>query len=363
MGKSIHFLVFLCAISAHAQQRAQNLIFITIDGLRWQEVFGGIDPLLNTKEGGGVSSPPRVDKLYKRDSAEESRAAIMPFLWATLASKGQLFGDRGKKNVGVVTNKLNFSYPGYAELLTGHVDPKISSNDDIPNPNVTVLEWLHTRPGFEKGVAVFGAWDRIRAIMNPQRSKLPVLAGWEPIWEVYDKPLTPRELALNQLMTTTVRLWPEEPPDSFTSEAAMEYFIKHKPRILYVSLGETDEWAHSRRYDLYLEAAKQSDAFIKRIWETAQSMSEYNDKTAMIVTTDHGRGISPRDWTDHGKNTPGSEGWWAAAMGPGIVAAGVRGEGRVIQAQMAATIAAALDQDWRAAEPKAAEPLDVFDRK
>ena len=38
-------------------------------------------------------------------------------------------------------------------------------------------------------------------------------------------------------------------------------------------LGETDEWAHGRRYDLYLDSAWRNDRFIRRLWETAQSMS------------------------------------------------------------------------------------------
>ncbi|MGI8992391.1 MAG: hypothetical protein ACR2I2_22775, partial [Bryobacteraceae bacterium] len=41
-----------------------------------------------------------------------------------------------------VTNGLNFSYPGYSETLCGFADPRIKSNDKVPNPNVTVLEWL-----------------------------------------------------------------------------------------------------------------------------------------------------------------------------------------------------------------------------
>ena len=57
---------------------------------------------------------------------------------------------------------------------------------------------------------------------------------------------------------------------------------KQHPRVLYVMLGETDEWAHGRRYDLYLDAAQRNDRFIKRLWETAQSMPEYANRTALV---------------------------------------------------------------------------------
>ena len=80
-------------------------------------------------------------------------------------------------------------------------------------------------------------------------------------------------------------------------------------------VGETDEWAHQRRYDLYLDAAWRNDRMIRRLWEAAQSTPEYANRTALIVTTDHGRGDKPEDWPDHGRETPASERIWIAVMG------------------------------------------------
>ena len=42
---------------------------------------------------------------------------------------------------------MNFSYPGYNELLTGSPDPRIDSNDKRLNPNVTVFDYLAEVPG------------------------------------------------------------------------------------------------------------------------------------------------------------------------------------------------------------------------
>jgi hypothetical protein len=53
--------------------------------------------------------------------------------------------------------------------LCGFADPRIASNDKIPNPNVTVLEWLHNKPEFRGKVAAFGAWDTFPAIFNAER--------------------------------------------------------------------------------------------------------------------------------------------------------------------------------------------------
>ena len=96
------------------------------------------------------------------------------------------------------------------------------------------------------------------------------------------------------------------------------------PRVLYVMLGETDEWAHGRRYDLYLDAASAATASSRRLWETVQSLPAYRGRTALVLATDHGRGATPADWTDHGEKVPAAERIWMAVMGPGLRALGVR---------------------------------------
>jgi arylsulfatase A-like enzyme len=54
---------------------------------------------------------------------------------------------------------------------------------------------------------------------------------------------------------------------------------------LYISYGETDEWAY-RFYRSYLDAAHQVDAWIKEIWDFVQNDPQYKDKTALVFTTD-----------------------------------------------------------------------------
>ncbi|HYE18760.1 MAG TPA: alkaline phosphatase family protein [Tepidisphaeraceae bacterium] len=350
-------LAFLLSLPTLAAPPARNVILVTLDGVRWQEVFGGYDPLLNTKEAGGVPSPATLDKLYKRPSAEEARSTLMPFLWEIVAKRGQLFGDRGLKNVAKVRNPLRFSYPGYAELVCGFVDPRIDSNKPTPNPNVTVLEWLNRRPGFEGKIAVYGAWDVIGPVVNPQRSGVHTTTGWNPITPPPGHDLSEKQRWINHLLATTTRQWAEEAPDALVAEAALEHLVRHKPRVLWLSLGEPDEWAHARRYDLYLQTTRRCDHAVRRLWETAQQMPEYANQTTLIITTDHGRGHTPADWTSHGAKVPGADGWWAAIMGPGIPAKGVRAEGEAWQSQIAATLAATLGEDWCKEEKRAADPL------
>ena len=100
-----------------------------------------------------------------------------------------------------------------------------------------------------------------------------------------------------------------------------------------------------------------ADRFIERIWNTLQSMPEYADQTTLLVTTDHGRGATTTDWTDHGRDVPAAEITWFAALGAGVAPLGVREGSTVTTSQLAATIAAVVGEDFNAASPKAAPGL------
>ena len=86
-------------------------------------------------------------------------------------------------------------------------------------------------------------------------------------------------------------------------------------------------------------------------------MSAYRNKTTLLLTTDHGRGATTADWSDHGRKVPAAESTWMAALGTGVEPLGVRKSVTVTTSQLAATIAAVVGEDFRAAAPNAAAPL------
>ncbi|MGA3203434.1 MAG: hypothetical protein ABSF12_13200 [Bryobacteraceae bacterium] len=55
---------------------------------------------------------------------------------------------------------------------------------------------------------------------------------------------------------------------------------------------------------------------------SAASMPAYRDSTTLIVTSDHGRGSTLADWSDHGKKVPGADKIWLAILGPDAPASG-----------------------------------------
>jgi hypothetical protein len=246
-------------------------------------------------------------------------------------------------------------------MFCGFADPAINSNAKKPNANLSVLEFLHDKPGYKDRVAAFCTWDVFPWIFRSERNGLKVHHSWNPI---KDEPLSDRQRAMNDMMTKLPRYWTDNTFDVVPMEFAREHIRRHGPKVVYLGLGETDEWGHARRYDLYLDAANNTDKYLAELWQTLQNMPQYKDKTTLIVTTDHGRGDTRVDWTDHGKNVPSAEFIWIAVLGPDTPALGVRENVETTQSQVAATIAHVLGEDFVAASPKSAPPLPgVRDKK
>jgi hypothetical protein len=357
---SLFIAVLMVFASASSLPRAQsnhadNIILVTLDGVRWQEIFSGMSAaLLNEKEG-GVRNAATIEQRFGGTTGEARRRRLMPFLWSVVAEEGQIFGDPSAGSEARVTNGLSFSYPGYNELLVGFPDPAITSNNRIFNSNVTVLEWLNTMRQFKGRVAAFGSWALLPWILNEPRSGIPANADGPLIRDVN----TDAARMVNELAAGLPPYWAESKFDAPTAIGAIEYLRRKRPRVLYVMFEETDEWAHGRRYDMYLDAAFRDDGFIKRLWETAQSLPGYKGRTALVITTDHGRGATGTDWTAHGVKTPGADKIWIAVLGPGVTARGVRTHVSVTQSQVAATIAQLVGEDYTRATPKAASPLPL----
>ncbi|MBX2916478.1 MAG: sulfatase-like hydrolase/transferase [Cyclobacteriaceae bacterium] len=344
MKIALRFVFVLLLFKAQlvsAQAPAENVIIITLDGMRWQEVFTGADSAL-IKDKKYVDDENDLRTRFWHEQAEVRREKLMPFFWSTLVKQGVLYGNRAYGNNVNCSNYMWFSYPGYNEILSGFADDeRIKSNDKMNNPNETVLEFLNKQAKYKGKVAAFGSWDVFPFIINEERSGIPVNAGFE---SAVDKNLSDREKFLNQLQVEIPSPWGGVRLDAFTHHFALEYMKKYKPRVVYIAYGETDDFAHNGKYDAYLKSAYQTDQFIKNIWEWVQSQPQYQNKTTILITTDHGRGTIPVDeWRSHGTKIKGADQIWIAAIGAGVTPKGeVKSSGQLYQNQVAATAAGLL---------------------
>lgn len=354
MRLRLSILLWCCSAMVFAQQKnkTENVILITLDGMRWQEVFTGADKTLVGNKTYVNDSAGLTKKFWKPTPAER-RSALMPFFWNTIATKGQLYGNRELGSNVNVTNQMWFSYPGYNEILTGQADDQhITSNDKIENPNETVLEVLNKDKRYAGKVAAFSSWDCFPYIINSKRSGVPINSGIVKS----EKDPTATEKLINELMYEIPNPLGDVRLDAFTFYYAAEYLKKNKPKMLYISFDETDDFAHGGKYDLYLEAAHYTDQMIGKLWQWIQSDPQYKDKTTLIITTDHGRGHNDLEaWRHHGIKVPDADQIWMAFIGPDTKAIGEVKSGQLYQNQVAKTIAELLDVKLPA--PKAGEPI------
>lgn len=358
-------------LPVHAEP-AKNLVLVTADGIRWQELFRGIDKRLLEDER-YTKHPDTLMKTFYHQDSEKSRSLLFPFFWETIEKQGVMLGNRDIGSQVQLTNNWYFSYPGYNEILTGRADPSIDSNKPTPNPNVTFLEWLHRMPEFKGRVNAFGSWDVFPAIINEERSKIPVNAGFENAPE----PLSDKERLLNDLQADTPSPWHNVRLDAFTHHYALETLRKHQPRVTYIAYGETDDFAHDGDYDQYIAAARRFDGFIEELWEYLQANDAYRGNTVLVIATDHGRGELPLEgWQHHGSmrafksylSSPamnqfkngieGAEHTWFAAIGPGVRAVGSEQlKGDWYNTQVAATALRLLGFDASDYHDEAGAPI------
>jgi len=293
-----------------------KLVIITLDGFRWEEVFNGADSAL-LHDPSFNSDTLLTQALYWDPSVEVRRRKLMPFFWSVISRQGELFGNRAYNNKVNISNPYALSYPGYSELLTGEVDYTIYNNDKRKNANRNILQILDNSESYRGKVAAFTSWDMFSYILNKKENSSYVLnSGFQ---QVEGKDLSPAQQLLNAVQG---ELKEHETPtryDELTFIACKEYLQRHKPSVLFLSFSGTDNAAHEKQYDQYLQQANNADRMISELWRLLQDMPDYAGKTTFLITTDHGRGSKKGNWSDHGVLIPGSTQTWYALLGNTIV--------------------------------------------
>jgi|GEM_PF-2731991 len=78
-------LTFLSNTISFSQNTVENIIIVTTDGFRWQEVFKGVDSAIAEMSQFNQNKKKEIYNHYAALTKEESRKKIMPFLWSTIA--------------------------------------------------------------------------------------------------------------------------------------------------------------------------------------------------------------------------------------------------------------------------------------
>ncbi|MCZ6911852.1 MAG: phosphoglyceromutase, partial [Proteobacteria bacterium] len=220
---------------------------------------------------------------------------------------------------------------------------------------------------FKDHVLAFGSWDVFPYIINSQRSGIPDNAGFA----VQSPATTAKSHWLNEISAEAPMLWQTVRLDFITNGYAMEALENEHPRVVYIAYGETDDFAHDGSYDRYIDAAHRTDQMLSKLWNWLQTDTFYRGRTTLMISTDHGRGMTPDGWTRHSSDSvpnmeeveempvavQGSDQIWFAAIGHNIKASGLV-NGHWKQSQIAATALKSLQLDPAKLMPQAEGPMN-----
>jgi hypothetical protein len=275
-------------------------VIVTLDGARWQEIFDGTDPERTTGA---------------QPHAHESAAEIMPNLDRLARTRGALVGAPGRGSIAA-SGPAYVSLPGYTEIMTGR-PPTACQSNDCPRTTLPTLLDQAARAGAR--VAAFASWERLDRAVTSSPGRFYVSCGRHGDTRVDPYPG-----------------YGDFRPDALTADAALRYLAEEHPDVLFLGLGEPDEYAHRGDYEGYVSSLAHADAVLGRLFDELDAMGKAGADTSVLVTADHGRA---KDFRNHGGGAPESARVWLFAAGPYVTARGrVPSDGERRLADLAPTL-------------------------
>jgi hypothetical protein len=280
------------------------VILVVLDGVRWQEMFKGVDPVLAAKHRAG----PVV-------GARE----LLPSLYAALDARGAAVGAPG---YGVIAaSGPNFvSMPGYTEIFGGRRPDGCQDNECAGASAPTIVDALRDLSDNDANIAVIASWAPIGRAATRAPSRIVLSVGRQDV----EGAALLNDDSTRAILEEGAHADPRPGhdafrPDRYTAELALRYLETQRPAFLFVGLGEPDEYAHEDDYRGYLASLRAADDFFGRLFAVLERMGERGRRSLVLVTADHGRG---RDYRDHGARLPESARVWLMALGGPVHARG-----------------------------------------
>jgi len=280
---------------ADEERTESAVVLVVLDGVRAQEIFDGPRDLT-----------PNLHRMLDSDAV----AVGAPGHGAEISASGPRF----------------ISLPGYLEIFAGRPDPACDGNACDRPPAHTLADDVRESSGADDFVLVT-SWPNIARAAAADLSPFVATAGRKILSRSGVLREDPR-LATLLDRGAAARAFPGEGdyrPDVHTAQVALRALELTRPRLLFVGLGDADEYAHHGDYRGYLQALRASDAFLGDLVATLARMGARGRHTTVLVTADHGRA---RSFTDHGARYPESARVWLVAQG-----GDVRGHGLIAAAR------------------------------
>ncbi len=255
-------LLLLWTISGFAQQ-AENVFVITIDGIRNDEGF-------------------EAESLYLRH------------IWNDLRPQGTIYRRFWNRGWTATTAGHNTIACGVRQVVRNNS----GTDQDIRPDQPTFFEYFRSTYGLPENAA--------GAIMGKGNARC-VDFSLEPSYGENYKGF----LIYNG-------------PDSTISNLVHQAMDSIHPSLLYINLRDVDGAGHGGIDSVYHQTILNADSIVYEFWQHIQAIPPYTDtfyqnKTVMIVTTDHGRNDDAHGgYKGHGKWDHGCRDLIFIAIGPGI---------------------------------------------
>lgn len=284
MLRLITLFYFLCLIPAitfadasliKQKKPITRVIYITLDGVRWQDVFTTHEYFSN--------------------------------FWDKYAKNAAIYGEPNSRTTMEVAS-IPVSLPSYQSQMAGTVQP-CGDNECGRLHVATFPEELINKLHFnKKEVASISSWE---VMDDAYESVLGTAFSNHGTRPMYDPDSHEADAEMQQINQQQAAAYPGDDTrlDVYTFAQAMHYLEKYQPRFLWISFGDADDYAHEGNLVKYHESLTFSDTAIDQLITKLNDL-HLADETMIIITTDHGRGDGD-NWLEHGEEYPESKQTWA----------------------------------------------------
>jgi hypothetical protein len=250
-----------------------RVILVTLDGVRWQDVF-------------------------------EGKTGPWPRVWSLLETRGVALGHGAGCGVVRPRNTTHISLPGYLEIFTGRRTFCMSNVcPQVDQP--TVLDVAANAGLTTASIASWDVLDHAATARRAEKTADGLLVSAGTRWPGR-RPLEDARLEAAVVAGENAKPFPAlggtYRPDRYTAAIALEYLRVRRPRVLHVGLGDTDEHGHRDDRIAYDASLSAIDGFLGDLAATLDATGLART-TSVLVVSDHGRA---NNFREHGAQWPES---------------------------------------------------------
>lgn len=242
--------------------KTQYVIVLIIDGPRFTETFG------------------------------DTACKYIPIMGKELVKEGVLFSN-------FRNNGPTYTNAGHTAITTGHYQSISNAGKELPK-----------RPSFFQYYLKEKNADKTDAYIVSSKGKLEILANTKDKhwWNMY-MPSTYCGPNGNSS---------EYANDLVTFNKVNELIDSKPPHLMLINFLAVDTYGHSNEWDKYLASLVKCDQYVDAIWKKIQSNPQMKDKTALLITSDHGRHLDghKNGFVNHGDNCEGCRHVALLGLGP-----------------------------------------------